>query len=112
MKRVPRTNSRYPLRSTGGHRGNREHSAPAAATPPTPKARHHDPGQLPPEQKHSLLVEFKYCGDTRPNNQLEASKQQHCAMSPSFKGFSSSHPPYHSVRCGRGHLHPSHFGAS
>eukprot|EP00983_Pelagomonas_calceolata_P035328 1104947-Pelagomonas_calceolata.AAC.1 len=35
-------------------------------------------------------------------------------MLPPFKGLSSSHPPrspYHSVRCGRGHLHPSHFGA-
>eukprot|EP00983_Pelagomonas_calceolata_P099163 1158427-Pelagomonas_calceolata.AAC.7 len=31
------------------------------------------------------------------------------SMSPSFKGLSSSHPPYHSVRCGQGHLHPSHL---
>eukprot|EP00983_Pelagomonas_calceolata_P060566 1146440-Pelagomonas_calceolata.AAC.2 len=29
----------------------------------------------------------------------------------SFKGLSSSHPPYHYVRCGWGHLHPPHCGA-
>eukprot|EP00983_Pelagomonas_calceolata_P056433 1144584-Pelagomonas_calceolata.AAC.1 len=34
MKRVPRTNSPYPLRSRGGCVRNREHSAPATATPP------------------------------------------------------------------------------
>eukprot|EP00983_Pelagomonas_calceolata_P078901 1154432-Pelagomonas_calceolata.AAC.1 len=39
-KRVLRIHSRYPLRSKGGHGGNREHSAPATATPPTSKARH------------------------------------------------------------------------
>eukprot|EP00983_Pelagomonas_calceolata_P025310 793958-Pelagomonas_calceolata.AAC.1 len=37
MKRVPRTNSRYPLRSRGGRGRNREHSAPATATPPPSK---------------------------------------------------------------------------
>eukprot|EP00983_Pelagomonas_calceolata_P022487 707846-Pelagomonas_calceolata.AAC.1 len=60
MKRVPRTNSRYPLRSRGGRGGDvppvdREHIAPATATPPTSKARH--PSQLPPEQRHVHLVE-------------------------------------------------------
>eukprot|EP00983_Pelagomonas_calceolata_P013789 441564-Pelagomonas_calceolata.AAC.1 len=75
MKRVPRTSSRYPLRSRGGCGGNREHSAPATATPPPSKVRH--PSQLLPDQRHVHLVEFKYCEDTRPKNQLEASKQQH-----------------------------------
>eukprot|EP00983_Pelagomonas_calceolata_P064094 1147981-Pelagomonas_calceolata.AAC.2 len=37
MKRVPRTNSRYPLRSREGHGGSREHSAPAIAPPPAYK---------------------------------------------------------------------------
>eukprot|EP00983_Pelagomonas_calceolata_P040601 1137683-Pelagomonas_calceolata.AAC.2 len=64
MKRVPMTDSRYLLRSRGGRRGNREHSAPATATPPTCK-------------RHVHLVEVKYREDTRPKNQLEASKQQH-----------------------------------
>eukprot|EP00983_Pelagomonas_calceolata_P023095 727225-Pelagomonas_calceolata.AAC.11 len=27
-----------------------------------------------------------------------------------FQGLSAGYPPYHSVRCGRGHLHPSHSG--
>eukprot|EP00983_Pelagomonas_calceolata_P073429 1152122-Pelagomonas_calceolata.AAC.1 len=49
MKRVPRTNSRYPLRRRGGRRGNREHSAPATAAPPPSKVRH--PSQLLPEQR-------------------------------------------------------------
>eukprot|EP00983_Pelagomonas_calceolata_P064294 1148070-Pelagomonas_calceolata.AAC.1 len=61
MKRVPRTNSWYPLRRRGGREGNREHSVPATAT--ASKARH--PSQLLPEQKQILVVEFRYCEDTR-----------------------------------------------
>eukprot|EP00983_Pelagomonas_calceolata_P066154 1148892-Pelagomonas_calceolata.AAC.1 len=74
-KSVPMINFRYPLRSRGGHGRNREHSAPATATSPTSKVRH--PSRLHPEQRHVHLVEVKYCEDTRPKNQLEASKQQH-----------------------------------
>eukprot|EP00983_Pelagomonas_calceolata_P115997 1160258-Pelagomonas_calceolata.AAC.6 len=66
MKRVPRTNSRYLLRSRGGHGGNREHSAPAAPSSPTSKVRH--PSQLLSEQRHVHLVEVKYSEDTRPKN--------------------------------------------
>eukprot|EP00983_Pelagomonas_calceolata_P031880 1000864-Pelagomonas_calceolata.AAC.1 len=55
IKKVPRTNSRYLLRRTGGRGGNREDSAPATATPPTSKVGH--PSQLPPEQRHIHLVE-------------------------------------------------------
>eukprot|EP00983_Pelagomonas_calceolata_P062930 1147513-Pelagomonas_calceolata.AAC.2 len=62
----------------GGRGGNREHSDPASATPPTSKARH--PSQLLPEQSHIHLVEVKYCEGTRPKNQLGASKQQHCDL--------------------------------
>ena len=75
LKRAQRSNPRYELRSAGGRGGNREDSAPATATPPTFKAR--DPSQLHPDQRHIHLVEVKYCEDTRPNSQLEASKQQH-----------------------------------
>eukprot|EP00983_Pelagomonas_calceolata_P025039 787278-Pelagomonas_calceolata.AAC.1 len=75
MKRVPRTNSRYPLRSRGGHRGNREHSAPATTTSPTSKVR--NPSQLLPEKRHIHFVEVNYCEDTRPKNQPEASEHQH-----------------------------------
>eukprot|EP00983_Pelagomonas_calceolata_P110146 1159636-Pelagomonas_calceolata.AAC.7 len=64
---------------TGGAGENREHSAPATATPPTSKARH--PSQFLPDQRHAHLVEVQYCEDTRPKNQLEASKQQHCDLS-------------------------------
>eukprot|EP00967_Tisochrysis_lutea_P058159 scaffold73900_cov19-Tisochrysis_lutea.AAC.1 len=77
MKRVPRTDSRYPLRSRGGRKGNREHLAPATATatPPASEVRH--PGQLLPEQRHIHLVGVRLCKDTRPKNQLEALEQQH-----------------------------------
>eukprot|EP00983_Pelagomonas_calceolata_P011934 383967-Pelagomonas_calceolata.AAC.2 len=75
MKTGPRTDSKYLLRSRGGYGGNREHSAAATATPPASKVCH--PSQLLPGQKHILLPEIKYCEDTRPKNQLNASKQQH-----------------------------------
>jgi len=35
------------------------------------------PNQLPPNQQRIHLVEVKYCEDTRPENHLEAVKQQH-----------------------------------
>eukprot|EP00983_Pelagomonas_calceolata_P074140 1152432-Pelagomonas_calceolata.AAC.2 len=91
MKRVPRTDSRYPWRSRGGRRGNREHSAPATAAPPASKVRH--PSQLLPEQRHVQLVEVNYCEDTRPNNQLEASKQQHRDLCRDLSRASAQHPP-------------------
>eukprot|EP00983_Pelagomonas_calceolata_P078665 1154334-Pelagomonas_calceolata.AAC.1 len=79
MKGVPRTDSRYPLRSKGGYRENslslREHSAPATASPPAFKVRH--PNQILPGQRHIHLEEANYCEGTRSKNQLEASKQQH-----------------------------------
>eukprot|EP00983_Pelagomonas_calceolata_P058810 1145636-Pelagomonas_calceolata.AAC.8 len=74
-RRATRTKPRDPLRSRGVRRGNREHSAPATATAPAFKVRY--PSQLLPGQRHIYLVEVKYCEDTRPKKQLEASKQQH-----------------------------------
>eukprot|EP00983_Pelagomonas_calceolata_P038015 1136635-Pelagomonas_calceolata.AAC.5 len=65
MKGTPRT-----LSSRRGRRGNRKHSAPATATPPTSKLR--QPSWLPPEQRHVHLVEVKHCGDTRPKDQVWA----------------------------------------
>eukprot|EP00983_Pelagomonas_calceolata_P041058 1137881-Pelagomonas_calceolata.AAC.1 len=62
----------------GGHGGNREHSVPATATLHAYKVRH--PSQLLPEQRHIHLVGVKYCADTRPKDQLEASKQQQCNL--------------------------------
>eukprot|EP00983_Pelagomonas_calceolata_P043706 1139015-Pelagomonas_calceolata.AAC.2 len=64
MKTVQRTNSQYTLRNRGGRRGNREHSAPVAATPPTPKVCH--PCQLLPGQWHIHLVDVKYCETPGP----------------------------------------------
>eukprot|EP00983_Pelagomonas_calceolata_P006289 208187-Pelagomonas_calceolata.AAC.1 len=39
------------------------------------KVCHHS--QLLPKQRYIHVVEVKYCEDTRPKNQLEASKLQH-----------------------------------
>eukprot|EP00983_Pelagomonas_calceolata_P043863 1139069-Pelagomonas_calceolata.AAC.3 len=59
--------------------GNRERSVPATATgcgtSPASKIRH--PSQLLPEERHIHLAKIKYCEDTRPKNQIEASKKQH-----------------------------------
>eukprot|EP00983_Pelagomonas_calceolata_P129348 1161598-Pelagomonas_calceolata.AAC.9 len=52
MKRVPRINYRYPLRSRGGAQG--------------------EQGALSTSHSHSTCFQ-----NTRPKNQLEASKQQH-----------------------------------
>eukprot|EP00983_Pelagomonas_calceolata_P004318 140458-Pelagomonas_calceolata.AAC.2 len=109
MITVPRTISQYPLRSREGRKGNREHSAPTTATSSASKVCH--PSQLLIEQTHPS------CGD-----QILWSHQIHesaggCQaaalrpLSPSLKDLSSSYPPYLPVKCGRGHPHPSHFGA-
>eukprot|EP00983_Pelagomonas_calceolata_P053828 1143446-Pelagomonas_calceolata.AAC.1 len=47
----------------------------ATANPPASEVRH--PSQLLPELRHIHLVEVERCEDTRPKEQLEASKQQH-----------------------------------
>eukprot|EP00983_Pelagomonas_calceolata_P017356 544635-Pelagomonas_calceolata.AAC.1 len=60
------------------NKGNREQPAPATAIPPASKARH--PSQLLSKQRHIHLAQVKYCEDTRPKNQLEAPKQQHCDL--------------------------------
>eukprot|EP00983_Pelagomonas_calceolata_P080462 1155150-Pelagomonas_calceolata.AAC.17 len=70
-----RTESRYPLRSRGGRKGNREDSTSVTDTLPAYKVCH--PSQFLPEQRHIHLAEVNYCENTRPKNQLEASKQQH-----------------------------------
>ena len=48
-------------------------SAPAS----TARPRVHQPNQLDLYQQYIHLVEVKYCEDTKPENQLEAAKQQH-----------------------------------
>eukprot|EP00967_Tisochrysis_lutea_P109927 scaffold171416_cov21-Tisochrysis_lutea.AAC.1 len=61
-----------------------------------------------PVSPHIHFVQGKYCQDTRRKDQIKATPQP---LLPSFKGLSTSFLPYHSDRCGRGRLHPSHFGA-
>eukprot|EP00983_Pelagomonas_calceolata_P078029 1154109-Pelagomonas_calceolata.AAC.4 len=53
IKRATRIRFRYPWRSREGCGENREHSAPASATPPASKFRH--PSQLPEERRIHLV---------------------------------------------------------
>jgi len=48
-------------------------SAPAS----TDRPRIRQPNQLTPDQRQFHLVEVENCEDIRPENQLEAAKQQH-----------------------------------
>eukprot|EP00983_Pelagomonas_calceolata_P037800 1136520-Pelagomonas_calceolata.AAC.1 len=61
----------------GRCRRNRQHSAPSTETPPASNLEIRHPIQLLPEQRHINFVKVKYCEDTRPKNQLEASKHYH-----------------------------------
>eukprot|EP00983_Pelagomonas_calceolata_P038020 1136639-Pelagomonas_calceolata.AAC.1 len=64
----------YPVsgvRSRGGYAGNREHSAPVTATPPSFKVRH--PSQLLPEQRYIYFVEAE---EALPTSIKE--EEKHC----------------------------------
>eukprot|EP00983_Pelagomonas_calceolata_P048611 1141135-Pelagomonas_calceolata.AAC.4 len=102
MKGVPRTNARYLLRSRGGHRA-------TGSTQPQPQ-----PLQLLPRSV-TLASSFQdrdtprhpSCGDQilrRHQAQESARGLQAATPRPllrSFKGLSSSYPPYQIVRCGQ-----------
>jgi len=58
----------------------RETGSTPAAPPATSKAtnpRQHRPKDLSKPRRDIHLVEIKYCEDTRPQNQLNAAKEQH-----------------------------------
>jgi len=58
----------------------RENGSTSAAPPATSRAtnpRQHQPKDLSKPRRDIHLVEIKYCEDTRPQNQLNAAKEQH-----------------------------------
>jgi hypothetical protein len=58
----------------------RETGSTSAAPPATSRAtkpRQHQPKDLSKPRRDTHLVEIKYCEDTRPQNQLNAAKEQH-----------------------------------
>jgi len=52
-------------------------SAAPPATSTAPNPRQHQPKDLNKTRRDIHLVEIKYCEDTRPQNQLNAAKEQH-----------------------------------
>ncbi len=76
--KLPDVHPRYALRSRTGCRGDKGLSATATAYQPLSRVR--NSSQLPPNQRHIHLVEVKYCEDTRPRSQLEATHHQHSVL--------------------------------
>jgi hypothetical protein len=64
-------NGRGQLRETGST------SAAPPATSTATNPRQHRPKDLSKTRRDIHLVEIKYCEDTRPQNQLNAAKEQH-----------------------------------
>eukprot|EP00983_Pelagomonas_calceolata_P029099 912245-Pelagomonas_calceolata.AAC.1 len=99
---------RHLLRSRGRRGGNREQPAPAIVTPPASNLEVRHPIQLLPEQRHTHLVKVKYCEDTRPKDQLEASKQQHCNFYCNLSR-ASAQATFHTILLGVGRvIHAPH----
>jgi hypothetical protein len=77
------------LRSGGGQlRGTGSTSAAPPATSRATNPRQHRPKDLSKTRRDIHLVEIKYCEDTRPQNQLNAAKEQHKDLCNIFQGAS------------------------
>ena len=90
---VPATHPRYELRSGAGRGRMGQHLASAPASTAGPRFR--QPNQLSLSQRQIHLVEVKHCEDTRPENQIEAAKQQ--PQSPSTPIFGGGWVCIHSA---------------
>jgi len=69
----------------------RETGSTSAAPPATSTAtnpRQHRPKDLNKTRREIHLVEIKYCEDTRPQNQLNAAKEQHKDLCDILQGAS------------------------
>ena len=69
----------------------RETGSTSAAPPTTSRAtnpRQHQPKDLSKPRRDIHLVEIKYCEDTRPQNQLNAAKEQHKDLCNTLQGAS------------------------
>ena len=63
-----------------------QHRQPPVEPPTDP--RQHRPKDLSKHRRDIYLVEIKYCEDTRPQNQLNAAKEQHKDLCNIFQGAS------------------------
>ena len=83
------------------------------ATPHLQQARRtrlegaHRAHNLAANKREVHLLEIKYCEDTRPGHQLEASSKQHQTLCKRLKA-KKSHTPHHPPWCGRLYLDLQH----
>ena len=92
-----------------GREQSRETGSTSAAPPATNGAtnpRQHRPKDLSKHRRDIHLVEVKYCEDTRPQNQLNAAKEQHKDLNNFPRSLCYS--PHHLFGCGWHHLKHSH----
>ena len=85
-----------------GRRQLRETGSTSAAPPATSRAtnpRQHPPKDLSKPRRDTHLVEIKYCEDTRPQNQLNAAKEQHKDLCNILQGASVT---FHIILLGAG----------
>jgi hypothetical protein len=69
-------------------RGQLRETGSTQAAPPATNPRQHRPKDLSKPRCDIHLVEIKYCEDTRPQNQLNAAKEQHKDLSNILQGAS------------------------
>ena len=92
----------------------RETGSTPAAPPATSRAtnpRHHRPKDLSKPRRDIHLVEIKYYEDTRPNNQLNAAKEQHKDICNILQARSLRYSPHHPFGCKWHQLQHSHSEA-
>ena len=81
----------YVLRHPSGRGQLRETGSTPAAPPATSRAtnpRQHRPKDLSKPRRDIHLVKIKYCEDTRPQNQMNADKEQHKDLCDILQGAS------------------------
>jgi len=89
----------------------RETGSTSAAPPATSRAtnpRQHRPKDLSKPRRDIHLVEIKYCEYTRPQNQLNAAKDETAQRPLQHSPRSLRYSPHHPFGCGRHHLQHSH----
>jgi len=83
----------------------RETGSTSAALPATSRAttpRQHRPNDLSKPRRDIHLVGIKYCEDIRPQNQLNAAKEQHKDLCNILQGASVTRSPHHHILLGVG----------
>ena len=95
-------NGRGQLRETGST------SAAPPATSTATNSRQHRPKDLSKTRRDIHLVKIKFCRDTRPQNQLNAAKEQRPLQ---HSPRSIRYSPHHPLGCGWHHLQHPHSEA-